>query len=46
MQKWAWIGHTQRKAEDNIARMVMEWNRFDGLGRAADGQCHTWRRAV
>ena len=45
-QKRAWIGHILRKDEDNIARMAMEWNPFDGLGRASGGQCQTWRRAV
>ena len=45
-QKWAWIGHTQRKGEDNIARMAMEWNPFERLGRAPSGQYQTWRRAV
>ena len=34
------------KDEDSIARMAMEWNPFDGLERAAGGQCQTWRRAV
>ena len=45
-QKWACIGHILRKDEDSIAGMAMEWNSFDGLGRAPDGQCQTWRRAV
>ena len=45
-QKWAWIGHTLRKGEDNIARMAMKCNPFDGLGRAPGGHCQTWRRAV
>ena len=45
-QKRAWIGHILRKDEDNIARMAMEWNPFDGLGRARGGQWQTWRRAV
>ena len=34
--KKAWIGHTLRKGEDNIARMAMECNPFDGLGRVSD----------
>ena len=38
--------HTLRKGEDNIARMAMEWNPFDGLGRAPGGQCQTWRQAI
>ena len=37
------IGHSLRKDEDSLARM--EWNPFDGLGRAPGGQCQTWRRA-
>ena len=38
-QKSAWIRHTLRKGEYNIACMVMEWNPFDGLGRAPGAQC-------
>ena len=45
-KKWAWIGHTLRRGEDNITLMAMEWHPFDGLGRAPAGQCQTWRRAV
>ena len=45
-QKCAWIGHNLRKDEDSIARMAMEWNPFDGLGRAPIGLCQTWTRAV
>ena len=45
-QKWASIGHTLCKDEDSKARMTMEWNPFDGLGRAPGGQCQIWRRAV
>ena len=40
------MGHTLRKGDDNIARMAMEWNRFDSLERAPAGQCQTWGRAV
>ena len=39
--KKAWIGHTLRKGEDNIARMAMEWNPFDCVGRAPGGECQT-----
>ena len=46
LHQWAWIGHTLRKGEDNIARMMMEWNPFDGLGRAPGGQWQIWGRAV
>ena len=40
------MGHTLRKGDDNIARMAMEWNPFDGLGRAPGGQYQTWKRPV
>ena len=45
-QKSAWIGYTLGKDEDNIACMAMEWNPFNGLGRAPGGQWQTWRRTV
>jgi len=40
-RKWKWIGHTLRKAPNNITRMAMEWN---PQGRRSRGRPKQWRR--
>jgi len=43
-RKWRWIGHTLRKASDDIARQAMSWN--PPGKRKVGGQIVTWQSSV
>lgn len=44
MRKWKWIGHTLRKASDDIARQAMTWNPPGRRKRGAPAT--TWQSSV